>query len=84
MKEVKEVNAVERVLNNSNWIQLVSYMPKEYKIVQVTYLNYDDNMYYCDKLAYWNGDGWCWDNGDDVDAEIIAWRNIGDPFFPID
>ena len=70
------------MMKNNNWIPVSTGLyPDDNEIVQVTYLGYYDQNYYCDAFAYRYNGKWFWNEDDgDVKVKITAWRYNCEPY----
>ena len=65
------------------WVSVLfdgSPFPCDGEKVLVTYIGYGDGKFYCDAIAYRRDGNWYWDDGEEVDVTILAWKKCGNPY----
>jgi hypothetical protein len=68
-------------MNDNEWIPIASgVLPEDEKVVQVTYLGYNDHLPYCDEFAFRRNGRWFWNNFTNVTVEITAWKKNCKPY----
>ena len=79
----EESRTKEKEMNN-DWIPVDSgQYPEDNKIVQVTYIGYNDGAPHCDAFAYKEDDQWYWSIDEEkVKVKIIAWKPSDKPYSP--